>query len=108
MAELFGFSIQRSKKDEGSEVTFTTPDSDDGAIEISGGGFFGQILDTDGRERTELDLIKRYRNISQQSECDAAIEDIVNEGIVSNQTDSAVQIDLERIPYPDKIKAFID
>tara|TARA_Y100000034_G_C6880257_1_gene403258 strand:+ start:272 stop:1915 length:1644 start_codon:yes stop_codon:yes gene_type:complete len=104
MAELFGFSIQRSKKDEGSEVTFTTPDSDDGAIEISGGGFFGQILDTDGRERTELDLIKRYRNISQQAECDAAIEDIVNEGIVSNQTDSAVQIDLERIPYPDKIK----
>ena len=104
MAELFGFSIQRSKKDEGSEVTFTTPDSDDGAIEISGGGFFGQILDTDGRERTELDLIKRYRNISQQSECDAAIEDIVNEGIVSNQRDSAVQIDLERIPYPDKIK----
>ena len=104
MAELFGFSIERSKKDKGSEVTFTTPDSDDGSVEISGGGFFGQILDTDGRERTELDLIKRYRRISQQSECDAAIEDIVNEGIVANQTDSAVQIDLERIPYPDKIK----
>jgi len=51
MAELFGFSIQRSKKDKGSEVTFTTPDSDDGAIEISGGGFFGQVLDTDGREK---------------------------------------------------------
>ena len=107
MAELFGFSIERSKKDKGSEVTFTTPDSDDGSIEISGGGFFGQILDTDGRERTELDLIKRYRRISQQSECDAAIEDIVNEGIVANQTDSAVQIDLERIPYPDKIKRSI-
>jgi len=104
MAELFGFNIERSKKDKGGEVTFTTPDSDDGSIEISGGGFFGQILDTDGRERTELDLIKRYRTISQQSECDAAIEDIVNEGIVANQTDSAVQIDLERIPYPDKIK----
>ena len=78
MAELFGFSIQRSKRDKGSEVTFTTPDSDDGSIEISGGGFFGQVLDLDGRERTELDLIKRYRRISQQSECDAAIEDIVN------------------------------
>ena len=104
MAELFGFSIQRSKKDKGSEVTFTTPDSDDGSIEISGGGFFGTVLDTDGREKTDLDLIKRYRKISQQSECDAAIEDIVNEGIVANQTDSAVQIDLERIPYPDKIK----
>jgi len=104
MAELFGFSIQRSKKDTGGELTFTTPDSDDGSIEVAGGGFFGQILDTDGRERTELDLIKRYRRISQQSECDAAIEDIINEGIVANQTDSAVQIDLDTIPYPDKIK----
>ena len=104
MAELFGFSIQRSKKDKGGEVTFTTPDSDDGSVEISGGGFFGQVLDLDGRERTELDLIKRYRRISQQSECDAAIEDIINEGIVANQTDSAVQIDLDTIPYPDKIK----
>jgi len=101
---LFGFSIQRSKRDKGGEVTFTTPDSDDGSVEISGGGFFGQVLDLDGREKTELDLIKRYRNISQQSECDAAIEDIINEGIVANQVDSAVQIDLERIPYPDKIK----
>ena len=104
MAELFGFSIQRSKKEKGSEVTFTAPSPDDGSIEVAGGGFFGQILDTDGRERTELDLIQRYRRISQQSECDAAIEDIVNEGIVANQTDSAVQIDLERIPYPDKIR----
>ena len=104
MAELFGFSIQRAKKDTGGELTFTTPDSDDGSIEVAGGGFFGQILDTDGRERTELDLIKRYRRISQQSECDAAIEDIINEGIVANQTDSAVQIDLNTIPYPDKIK----
>ena len=56
MAELFGFSIQRSKKDKGSEVTFTTPDSDDGSIEISGGGFFGQVLDLDGRERTDLEV----------------------------------------------------
>ena len=104
MAELFGFSIQRSKNNKGGELTFTTPDSDDGSIEIAGGGFFGQILDTDGREKTELDLIKRYRRISQQSECDAAIEDIINEGIVANQTDSAVQIDLDTIPYPDKIK----
>ena len=104
MAELFGFSIQRSKKDKGSEVSFIAPSPDDGSIEVAGGGFFGQVLDTDGREKTELDLIQRYRRISQQSECDAAIEDIVNEGIVANQTDSAVQIVLETIPYPDKIK----
>ena len=104
MAELFGFQIQRAKKDSGSVKTFTTPTPDDGSIDIVGGGFFGQVLDTDGRQRTELDLIRRYRDIAQQSECDAAIEDIVNEGIVANQPDIPVQISLDRIPYSDKIK----
>ena len=48
--------------------------------------------------------VKRYRDISIQSECDAAIEDIVNESIISNERDQAVEIVLERLPYPDKIK----
>ena len=104
MAELFGFSIQRSNKDRGGERTFSTPTPDDGTIDVAGGGFFGQILDTDGRERSDLDLIRRYRDIAQQAECDTAIEDIVNEGIVSNQNDQAVDISLDRLPYPDKIK----
>ena len=104
MAELFGFSIQRSNKDRGGERTFSTPTPDDGTIDVAGGGFFGQILDTDGRERSDLDLIRRYRDIAQQAECDTAIEDIVNEGIVSNQNDQAIEISLDRLPYPDKIK----
>ena len=104
MAELFGFRIERPKKAEGSVPSFTTPTADDGTLDIAGGGFFGQILDTDGRERTDLDLIRRYRDIAQQPECDTAIEDIINEGIVSNEDDQAVQITLDRLPYPDKIK----
>ena len=71
-------------------------------IEIAGGGFFSQVLDTDGRERTELDLIRRYRDIAFQPECDAAIEDIVNEGIVANQNDVAVMISLDQIRIPRK------
>ena len=104
MAELFGFTIQRSNKDSGGEKTFSTPTPDDGTIDVAGGGFFGQILDTDGRERSDLDLIRRYRDIAQQAECDTAIEDIVNEGIVSNQNDQAIEISLDRLHYPDKIK----
>ena len=57
MAELFGFRIERSKKDQGAGTSFSTPTPDDGTIDVAGGGFFGQILDTDGREKTELDLI---------------------------------------------------
>jgi hypothetical protein len=105
MAELFGFSIQKSQKDQGlSGKTFTDPTPDDGAIEIAGGGFFSSVLDTDGRERSDIDLIRRYRDISMQTECDAAVEDIVNEGIISNLNDIPVNIDLTNLPYPDKIK----
>jgi len=105
MAELFGFSIQKAQKDMGPrEKTFTDPSPDDGTIDIAGGGFFSSVLDTDGRERNDLDLIRRYRDISMQSECDAAIEDIVNEGIISNLNDIPVNIDLTNLPYSDKIK----
>jgi len=104
MAELFGFRIERPKKDGGSEVSFATPTSDDGTIDVAGGGFFGQILDTDGRDKSDHDLIRRYRDIAQQAECDAAVEDIVNEGIVSNEDDQAVEVVLERLPFSNTIK----
>ena len=107
MAELFGFRIERPKKAEGSVPSFTSPTADDGTIDIAGGGFFGQIIDTDGRERTDIDLIRRYREIAQQPECDTAIEDIVNEGIISNEADLAVQVTLDRLPFPEKIKRSI-
>ena len=103
MAELFGFRLERVK-DQGSEQTFTSPTPDDGTVDVAGGGFWGQILDTDGRERTDFDLIRRYRDISQQTECDSAIEDIVNEGIVANEADAPIAIVLDRLPYPAKIK----
>ena len=104
MAELFGFSINRSKKDTGGEQVFTTPTPYDGAIDVAGGGFFGQILDTDGREKTELDLIRRYRDIAQQPECDSAIEDIINEAITSDQVSQSVTLRTDRLPYSEKIK----
>tara|TARA_Y100001937_G_scaffold126700_1_gene196665 strand:+ start:2380 stop:3918 length:1539 start_codon:yes stop_codon:yes gene_type:complete len=103
MAEFFGFKFEKIKDQSGSDK-FTPPSSDDGTIDIAGGGFFGQVLDTDGRERTEQDLVRRYRDISQQPECDSAIEDIVNEGIVSDEKDQAVSIVLDRLPYPKSIK----
>ena len=102
MAELFGFKINRKKEEGGT--SFTAPTSDDGAIDIAGGGFFSSQLNTDGKERSNLDLIRRYRDIAQQTECDTAIEDIVNEGIVANESDISVQIVLDNIPYPAKIK----
>mgnify|MGYP001159456842 FL=1 len=103
MAELFGFKFEKIK-DSGSQEKFTEPSSEDGTLEVAGGGFYGQLLDTDGRERTEQDLIRRYRDIAQQPECDSAIEDIINEGIVANERDQAVAIELDRLVLTKKIK----
>ena len=103
MAELFGFKFERIKDEKGSEK-FTPPTPDDGTLDVAGGGFFGQILDTDGRERTEQDLIRRYRDIANQPECDSAIEDIVNEAIVANERDQSVEIITDNLVYSSKIK----
>ena len=107
MAELFGFKITKSGKDGGSDG-FTTPASDDGTVDIaSGGGHYAQVLDLDGQDSSELALIKRYRDIAQQPECDSAIEDITNEAIVSDERDMSVSISLDRLSVSPKIKTKI-
>jgi hypothetical protein len=48
MADLFGFSITRQKKDQDPKQNFTTPLADDGTVTIAAGGYFGQYLDLEG------------------------------------------------------------
>ena len=67
-------------------------------------GFFGQYVDIEGIYRTEFDLIKRYREMALHPEADSAIEDIVNEAIVSDSHDAPVQIDLDNLDASDGIK----
>ena len=61
---------------------------EDGSGVIQAGGHFGAYLDMDGdKARTDVDLIYKYRDVATQPECDAAIEDIVNEAIVGDHDD---------------------
>jgi len=57
--------------------------------------------------KNDFDLIKRYREISQHPECDTAIEDIINEVIISNERDSAVSLSLDKLAISDNIKTKI-
>jgi len=103
MAQIFGFKITRAN-DEVKKGQPTLPTSDDGSYDIAGGGFFSEYLDMEGRDRGELDLLRRYRDIAMHPECDSAIEDIVNEAIVSNERDQSVSVSLDRLEYSEKIK----
>mgnify|MGYP001553547182 CR=1 FL=1 len=109
MSKLFGFKIEdtgddRNKKSVVSPVPENNEDSSDFYVSS---GFYGQYVDIEGVYKTEFDLIKRYREMALHPEVDGAIEDIVNEAIVSDQNDSPVQIDLSNAPASDKLKSLI-
>tara|TARA_Y100000994_G_scaffold235558_1_gene225341 strand:- start:1209 stop:2771 length:1563 start_codon:yes stop_codon:yes gene_type:complete len=70
-------------------------------------GFFGSYVDIEGVYKTEFDLIKRYREMALHPECDSAIEDIVNEAIVSDSNDTPVEIELSNLNASDGIKKSI-
>ena len=107
MAELFGFRITRANQG-GSRDGISAPSTDDGTLDVvSGGGHYASVLDMDGRDRNELDLIRRYRDIAQQPECDSAIEDIANEAIVSDERGQSVSISLDRLDQSPNIKSKI-
>jgi len=109
MVQLLGFQITRTKdeKDSKGSQAFTVPSSDDGTTTISAGGYFGQYLDMDVTAKNEEGLIRRYREIAQHPECDMAIEDIINEVVISDERDSSVSISLDKLDIGDKIKAKI-
>ena len=108
MAELFGFSITRLKKQADPKQSFTTAQADDGTQTVAAGGHFGSYLDMEGTAKTEQDLIRRYREIAIHPECDMAIEDIVNEAIVANELKDAVRVQFSNLPYGREIQRKIE
>jgi hypothetical protein len=107
MAKLFGFSIEDNKNKSPSIVSPVPQTNDDGVDNYIASGFYGQYIDIEGVYRTEHDLIKRYREMALHPECDNAIEDVVNEAIVSDLYDSPVEIELTNVDASDKVKKII-
>ena len=108
MAILFGFSIEDPDRLQSkSIVSPVPPNNEDGVDNWIASGFYGQYLDIEGVYRTEFDLIKRYREMALHPECDGAIEDVVNEAIVSDLYDSPVEIELSNLNASDKLKKVI-
>ena len=107
MAKLFGFSIEDSQKTPPSVVSPVPQTNEDGVDNYIASGFYGQYIDIEGVYRSEHDLIKRYREMALHPECDNAIEDVVNEAIVSDLYDSPVEIELSNLNASDKLKKII-
>jgi len=105
MAELFGFEFKRKQAQE-TLPSFAPKDSDDGAVVVAAGGSYGTYVDLDGTVRTEAELVTKYREMALQPECDAAVDEIVNESMsIDEQT--IVDINLDNVKISDNIKKVI-
>ena len=112
--QLFGFELKKVSKASAGEEDKKAPSivpktDDDGAGYVTASGsHFGQYIDMEGAAaKDNVALIQKYRGIAEHPEVDAAIEDIINEAVVSSELEASVSINLDQVEAPDRIKKTI-
>jgi len=106
---LFGFELRRAPKEDPNKKPSIVPaKDDDGAGYVTAGGsHYGQYINMDGDDsKDNAQLIMKYRGTSMHPECDAAVEDIVNESVVSSNEvgKQSVDITMDNLKVSDGIK----
>jgi hypothetical protein len=103
---LFGFTISRDKNEEETinQQSFAPQTAEDGALTITSAAYYGTYVDLDGTAKNEVELISRYREMAMQPEIESAIDDIVNEAICQDDDGQIIQIVLDKLKQPEKIK----
>jgi hypothetical protein len=97
--KFFGFLFPK-KEDETLKNIPVTPEADfaDGSTIIEAGGAAqSYAIDLDTNLRSDIDLIRKYREISGHAEVEIAIDDIVNEAITEDVEGEIVKIDLDAV-----------
>jgi hypothetical protein len=107
--KLFGFTlgskdIVQVQPPEQPSFTLPTDAMDDGAVNITSNPYYGTYVDLEGAVRNELELITRYREMSNHPELEMAIDDIVNESITHDVSGRTVDIVLDKLRQPDAVK----
>jgi hypothetical protein len=104
MAGLFGFFNGRRRKElepQGDKVlkSFVAPNSEDGTanVEVAPSGFYVSTLDLDGQIRDDNAQIKQYRAMALHSEIESAVDDIINEAIVTEEGTPTIKLVLDDV-----------
>jgi len=101
-------SFDRKKdKEEKKYLRIDTPNIPDGALEIESTDYsenYSYLFELETILRTEYEQIKAYRDAARIPDADSAIDDIVNEAIVSEDNSSAVSIALDETEWSENIK----
>ena len=107
--KLFGFTFgdkEVVQVQNPNESSFALPTNamDDGAVTITGNAHYGTYVDLEGSIRNELELITRYREMSNHPELEMAIDEIVNEAITRSEEGKILDINMDNLKQPDSIK----
>lgn len=108
--KLFGFEIKRSKNKQDEKLPSIVPPRDDegGSYATASGSHYGQYLNLDGDDsKDNYQLIMKYRGNAMHPEVDAAIEDIVNESITSSNKEQTLDLNMDQIDAPTRVKKLI-
>lgn len=104
---LFGFEIKKADEELEEEiVSFAEPENDDGAVNVGTalGGSYGMLLDLEGSAKTESELVTRYRQMALNPEIQQAVDEVVNEAINVDSQEGVVNVVLDDVEIPDKVK----
>jgi hypothetical protein len=107
--KLFGFTLGSKdvvKAEKPEQASFALPSAtvDDGAVTVTQNAYYGTYVDLEGSVRNEIELITRYREMSNHPECQMAIDEIVNEAITHDDRGKVVDIVLDNLKQPESIK----
>jgi hypothetical protein len=107
--KLFGFTIGRDNVvqiQDPAQQSFALPTEamDDGAVTITSNAHYGTYVDLEGSVRNELELITRYREMSNHPELEQAIMDIVDEAITRDEEGQIVTLNMDKLKQPNSIK----
>ena len=111
--KLFGFTlgskdVVQVEKPEQPSFTLPTAALDDGAVTITQNAHYGTYVDLEGSVRNEIELITRYREMSNHPELDMAIGEVVNEAITHDKSGKVLKIVLDDLKQPASIKKKIE
>jgi hypothetical protein len=111
--KLFGFTLGAKdvvQKEDPEQASFALPSDtiDDGAVTVTQNAYYGTYVDLEGSVRNEIELITRYREMSNHPELDMAIDEIVNEAISHDEAGKVCDIVMDNLKQPESIKKKIN
>lgn len=104
---FFGFGFKKKKEtaaQQEKKKSFVEKDNELDGITTSGAGHYSAGISLGTETKNENDLISKYRNAAEHPEVDDAIDDIINEAVIEDETGNIVEIVLDDVDISDSVK----